>query len=180
MSDSTERSRNLWAPWRSEYINELNDDNEGCFLCNYREDTSNDRENLVLWRGAACMAVLNRFPYTGGHCMVAPYEHIGDLEDLAPATMLEMMGMIRDLQRLLADVVHSQGYNIGMNVGRCAGAGLPGHLHMHIVPRWSGDTNFMGIFGQVRVIPQSLESLWDAMTEASDRLALPRATTNRS
>lgn len=173
-SSSPERSRNIWAPWRAEYINGLGGPDDDCFLCCYRNDTSNDRKNLVLWRGETCMTALNRFPYTGGHCMVAPYEHVGDMEDLAPAALTEMMSMVRDLQRLLAEVVHAQGFNIGMNVGRCAGAGLPGHLHMHVVPRWAGDTNFIAVFGQVRVIPQSLESMYDAMVEASARLGLPR------
>lgn len=173
-SASTERSRNIWAPWRIEYINELSDEGNGCFLCRYRDQADKDAENLVLWRGQRCLAVLNRFPYTGGHSMVAPLAHVGSLEDLDPATMLEMMCMLRDLQKALEHTVHAQGFNVGINIGRCAGAGLPGHLHVHIVPRWNGDTNFMAVLGGSRVIPQSLDSLYAALKEAAAQLHLPR------
>lgn len=171
---STERKRNIWAPWRMEYINGLGDDDEGCFLCRYRDDRDNDRSNLVVWRGDRCLAVLNRFPYTGGHSLIAPYDHVATLADLDDATMLEMMKMIRDLKRLLADSIHAEGFNVGMNVGRCAGAGLPGHLHVHVVPRWGGDTNFMAVLGEVHMLPQALEQLYDQLMDASARLDLPR------
>jgi ATP adenylyltransferase len=172
-ASSTERKSNIWAPWRMEYINGLSDEG-GCFLCRYRDEPAKDAENLVLWRGSRCFAVLNRFPYTGGHSMVAPLDHVPGLGDLDDATMLEMMGMLRDLQQALEHTVHAQGFNVGINIGRCAGAGLPGHLHLHIVPRWNGDTNFMAVFGDVRVIPQSLESLYAALRKSSAELNLPR------
>ena len=120
------------------------------------------------------MAVLNRFPYTGGHSMIAPYSHVADLAGLDEPTMLEMVSMLRDLQHTLTEAIHPQGFNVGMNVGRCAGAGLPGHLHMHIVPRWSGDTNFMAVFGDVRVIPTSLASLYALLRQTSHKLGLPK------
>ena len=173
-SSSTERNRNIWAPWRIEYINELSDEGNGCFLCRYRDQPQKDAENLVLWRGQRCLAVLNRFPYTGGHSMVAPLAHVGGLGDLDAPAMLEMMCMLRDLQSALERTVHAQGFNVGINIGRCAGAGLPGHLHVHIVPRWNGDTNFMAVLGGARVIPQSLDLLYAALKKASAELHLPR------
>ena len=164
-----ERVRNLWAPWRAEYIQSLSDedDDETCFLCRCRDQADRDRANLVLWRGRRCLAVMNRFPYTGGHALVAPLDHVGDLASIDGATMQEMMEMLRDLQTSLASALGAQGFNIGMNVGRCAGAGLPGHLHAHIVPRWPGDTNFMSVFDEIRVVPMSLERIYDATRAAA-------------
>ncbi len=177
MSDQTPdapRNVNIWAPWRMEYINALSGPDDGCFLCRQRDEPEKDAENLVLWRGRLAFAVMNRFPYTGGHFLVAPYEHVGEMDKLSPETLLEMMELIRDLQALLSDCIRSQGFNIGINIGRCAGAGLPGHLHIHVVPRWSGDTNFMAVLGNVRVIPAALSSLYDDLRRASERLGLPR------
>jgi ATP adenylyltransferase len=165
---------NIWAPWRIEYIQSLADDNDACFLCRYRDEPSNDTDNLLLWRGKACFAVMNRFPYTGGHMLVAPLEHVGGLEDLSGAVMCEMMEMVRDLQIVLKHTIGAQGFNVGMNIGRCAGAGLPGHLHMHIVPRWGGDTNFMSVLGDVRVIPQALSQLYQQLQSKSGELKLPK------
>lgn len=171
---STERNENLWAPWRMQYIDSLNGKDNGCFLCRYREDApANDAANLLLWRSPNCMVVLNRFPYTGGHCMIAPKAHVATLAELDDATMLEIMQLLGAVQQVLAKAVGAEGFNVGINVGRCAGAGLPGHLHMHIVPRWSGDTNFLAVFGKVRVIPQSLEELYRAMKQAAADLQLP-------
>lgn len=172
-SSSTERSRNIWAPWRIEYIRSLAKD-DGCFLCRYRGQPRRDARNLVLWRGKHSFVVLNRFPYTGGHAMIAPLEHKGLLEDLDEATLVEMMRFLRDLEQLLTKAFHAEGFNVGINIGRCAGAGLPGHLHIHIVPRWRGDTNFMAVFGGVRVIPQTLEKMYRALRKKSAELKLPR------
>lgn len=158
-----------------EYIEALNGPpDDGCFLCRYRDKPADDASNLVLWRGQYCMALLNRFPYTGGHCMVTPFRHVPDLTSLDPATMLEMMQMLRDLQATLAAAMKCEGFNVGMNIGRCAGAGLPGHLHAHLVPRWSGDTNFMAVFAQVRVIPQHLDAIYKLITEKAKELGLPK------
>ncbi|MCY2927707.1 MAG: HIT domain-containing protein, partial [Planctomycetota bacterium] len=131
---------NLWAPWRMEYIHSLSGPEGECFLCRDRDNQADDDKNLVLWRGPRCLAVLNRFPYTGGHALVAPNAHVADLGDLDTPTMTEIMEMVRDVQKVLQEVVHAHGFNIGINLGRCAGAGLPGHLHVHVVPRWNGDT----------------------------------------
>jgi len=175
-SASTERHRSIWAPWRMDYIDSLAEGQDDCFLCRYRDEPENDQKNLVLWRGGRTFALLNRFPYTGGHSMVAPFHHVGALSELDPETMREMMELLRDLQQVLAEAVRAQGFNIGMNVGRCAGAGLPGHLHVHIVPRWQGDTNFMTVFGGARVISQALDELYLQLRQAGRELGLPKLT----
>jgi len=159
-----------------DYIDSLAEGQDDCFLCRYRDEPQNDGKNLVLWRGGRTFALLNRFPYTGGHSMVAPFRHVGGLSDLEPETMREMMELLRDLQDVLAQAVRAQGFNIGMNVGRCAGAGLPGHLHVHIVPRWPGDTNFMTVFGGARVISQALDDLYVQLQQAGRELKLPKLT----
>jgi len=172
----SESQKNLWAPWRMEYIRSLEAEQaEGCFFCRYWAAPEGDRENLVVWRGAATMVVLNRFPYTSGHVLVAPGEHVADLDGLDAPGMLELLAMTRDVQQLLSDVVNPQGFNVGMNFGRCAGAGLPDHIHIHVVPRWEGDTNFMAVLGHVRVIPEALEKLYSLLTERSAQLKLPQA-----
>ena len=166
---------NLWAPWRIEYIQSLSDDGDSCFLCDYRDDEpSSDAANLLLWRGENCLAVMNRFPYTGGHMLVAPLGHLAGLEDLSGAVMCEMMEMVRDLQIVLTRAIGPHGFNVGMNIGRCAGAGLPGHLHIHVVPRWNGDTNFMSALGDVRVIPQALSQLYERLQSVSNELGMPK------
>ncbi|MFP4052248.1 MAG: HIT family protein [Phycisphaerae bacterium] len=174
---STERNSNLWAPWRMDYIRSLPDGIEkdgGCFLCRYRDEPGNDDENLVIWRGPRCFAVMNRFPYTGGHSLISPLEHVSSLASLDGATMQEMMEMTRDLQAALDRALGAEGYNVGINIGRCAGAGLPGHLHLHIVPRWGGDTNFMPVFGKVRVIPEALDKILQRLRLAACELDLPK------
>jgi ATP adenylyltransferase len=169
---SAERRRNIWAPWRIEYIRGLDEGRGGCFLCDYVGRPAADADNLVLWRRASSFAVLNRFPYTGGHLLVAPYEHLAELADLDDRTVLEMVQLVCGAQAALRRAVHAQGFNVGLNVGRCAGAGLPGHLHVHVVPRWGGDTNFMAVLGDARVIPESLASLHARLREAGEALGL--------
>jgi ATP adenylyltransferase len=117
--------------------------------------------------------VLNRFPYTGGHSLVAPLDHVAELAELDEQTMLEMFQMFRDLQHVLSQALHAQGFNIGINLGRCAGAGLPDHLHAHVVPRWAGDTNFMPVLGGTTVIPVALEKLHAQLRDAARQLHLP-------
>lgn len=175
-NDSAEY-RNLWAPWRIEYIRQLAHPTGQCFLCDYAErDGDSDAEDLILWRGQSCMAVMNRFPYTSGHLLVAPYRHVPELSDLDDAGMLELMQSVRDAQAALREAFRPDGFNIGINLGKCAGAGLPGHLHVHVVPRWEGDTNFMPVFGNVRVIPEAMANLYRQLRTAAQKLHLPRAT----
>lgn len=172
--ESSERSRNLWAPWRMEYIGALNDGPGDCFLCRYRDQAHQDEKNLVVFRRKSTFVVMNRFPYTGGHLLIAPLAHAGKLTEIDAETLAEIMVTLRDCQELLDHVVGPDGYNAGFNFGRCAGAGLPGHLHLHLVPRWEGDTNFMSVLGDVRVIPQSLESLYKALRKQADKMGFLR------
>ena len=170
-----ETNRNLWAPWRMEYIHSLADesDDKGCFLCRYVDAPENDAEHRVIWRGDTCLTVFNKFPYSNGHLLVAPLAHQPDLDDLSDDVLAELFRQVRDAKRLLAETTHAHGFNVGMNFGRCAGAGLPGHLHVHIVPRWDGDTNFMPVIGDTKVIPQSMDALSAKMREAAPELGLP-------
>lgn len=170
----SEKNRNLWAPWRLEYIRELGGaEDGGCFLCRYAEHPEQDRENQVIWRGPTCLTVFNRFPYNNGHLLIAPQAHQAELDDLEESGLTELIRTIRDAKRLLKATLGAHGFNVGMNFGRCAGAGLPGHLHVHIVPRWDGDTNFMPVVGDTRVISQSIEALYEQMRETAKALGLP-------
>ncbi len=151
------------------YINEL-DNPSDCFLCRYVDNPHADADNFVLWRTQTVFTCLNRFPYTNGHLLIAPTAHKPDLADLEPAEMLELMQTLTKAQQALTQALNPQGFNVGINLGRCAGAGLPGHLHFHIVPRWQGDTNFMAITGEARVIPQDLAETYRAIKAAADAL----------
>lgn len=153
----------LWAPWRMQYIRSLEEEQKdgGCFLCQYWNDPSIDAESHVVWRGETTFVVMNRFPYTNGHLLVAHGPHKADLADLTDAEMDEMTRITRDALALLRRTVRPQGVNVGYNLGHCAGAGLPGHLHGHLVPRWTGDTNYMAVIGDIRVVPDSLDALYE-------------------
>jgi len=169
----------IWAPWRLAYIRGdtskqtppepalklLDDANDECFLCHAVADT-NDRENLVIHRGKHCLTVLNRYPYNNGHLLVAPQQHQGQPDELSDEETLELQQTIQRMIGLMRQLLGADGFNIGLNLGRAAGAGLPGHLHWHIVPRWNGDTNFMPVMAGVDVISQSLDALWEALDEA--------------
>jgi ATP adenylyltransferase len=160
-----EYSTNLWAPWRMEYIRSLAGDvtDEGCFLCRYWSEPAADRTNHVVWRAKSSFVVMNRFPYTNGHLIVSHAEHKSDLSELTDDELVQMTRTILSSVELLRATLGPQGFNIGYNVGHCAGAGLPGHLHAHVVPRWSGDTNFMAVIGDTRVVPDSLDALYDQL-----------------
>ena len=159
----------LWAPWRMTYIDGIEDDGShgGCFLCAAR-DAEDDRRALVFLRRPLAFAVLNRFPYNNGHALIVPAAHKGRLADLSDDEMLEIMGLARDVMAVYRQVLRPDGFNLGMNFGRTAGAGLPEHLHLHVVPRWNGDTNFMPVLGDTKIIPQSLEDLYDRLRAALD------------
>jgi ATP adenylyltransferase len=164
----------LWAPWRLAYV--AGDAQEvrprpalvlpgadgGCFICCGVADGA-DRENLVVARGTETVVILNRYPYNNGHLLVAPRRHKGRLDELTPAEHLECQQTLARLVTVLEQRLRAEGFNLGLNLGRVAGAGLPGHLHWHIVPRWHGDTNFMPVLAGVRVIPQSLDALWELL-----------------
>ena len=140
---------------------------DGCFLCRIlREGPEKDAENLVIHRGGHGLLLMNRFPYNGGHLLVAPLRHEGALDALSAAERLEMMDLACLAERLLVRVSRPDGFNVGINQGAAAGAGLKDHLHMHVVPRWEGDTNFMPVLGSVRVMPQALEEMHAALLAA--------------
>jgi ATP adenylyltransferase len=136
-----------------------------CFLCRAAAATA-DRENLVVDRRCRAISLLNRYPYNNGHLLIAPLAHHGRLEELSAAEHLELIDSIRRMTSLIERLMRPEGFNVGLNLGRVAGAGLPGHLHWHVVPRWNGDTNFMPVLAGTRVIPQSLEAAWELLTEA--------------
>ncbi len=150
----------LWAPWRMEYI--LQEKPEGCFLCDIPA-AAHDRETLLLKRGRHGGIVMNRYPYNNGHLMVFPFRHVSALGDLSPDERLEIMDLLDQAVDALTQVAAPQGFNVGINLGKVAGAGLEEHLHVHVVPRWEGDTNFMPVTTDVRVIPQALTDLWDQL-----------------
>ncbi len=158
----SEFNSNLWAPWRMDYIRSLTAEaaESGCFLCRYAATPQDDAANHVVWRGPECLVVMNRFPYTNGHLMVAPVAHVGALADLPDETYGQMSELIRRAVALLKRTVNAQGFNVGYNLGLCAGAGLPDHVHAHVVPRWNGDTNYMAVLGKVRVVPDALDALY--------------------
>lgn len=153
----------LWAPWRMEYI--LSDKGGECFICRGLRETG-DRENLLLKRGRTCAVVMNRYPYNNGHLMIAPIRHVDAVEALTPQEQQEMMDLTIRAVEALKQEMSPQGFNIGLNLGEAAGAGLKDHLHQHIVPRWCGDTNFMPVLGDIRVIPQALLELYDRLYNA--------------
>ena len=158
--------KNLWAPWRMAYVTDV--DTEGdCFLCKALREM--DKQGcLVLWRSELAFCIINRYPYNNGHLLVATTRHVGAVEELTPEEMTAIMTDTARAQKLLTKVMHPHGFNWGLNVGRVAGAGLVNHLHMHIVPRWSGDTNFMTVFADVKVIPQALEDLCSVLKRDAD------------
>ena len=155
----------LWAPWRMQYISRV-DKNGGCFLCTAAAP-GDDRERYVLWRSETCFAVLNRWPYNNGHLLIAPNAHKADLTDLTDAELADQMAMLKRCERNLRRAVSPDGFNVGLNLGRVAGAGLRDHLHWHVVPRWNGDTNFMPVTASSKIIPQSLEALWELLRRSN-------------
>lgn len=149
----------MWAPWRMAYVSAEHDHEfEGprCVFCDLPTQ-GDDARALILARGEQCFVIMNAFPYASGHLMVVPYAHLDRLTDLTPDALAEMMELARASQQVLSDAMKPHGFNLGMNQGSAAGAGIADHLHLHLVPRWSGDTNFMPVTGDVRVMPQSLE-----------------------
>lgn len=162
----------IWAPWRAQYIQESSGatgEDTGCFLCR-GVAADDDRGNLVAWRRPSSVVVLNRYPYNNGHLLVAPLAHKGTLEHLTEAELAEPLETIRRCIGVLDVMIRPQGYNVGLNLGRAAGAGLPGHLHWHIVPRWDGDTNFMPVLGGTKVIVESLNSFYDRFVRELTRV----------
>ena len=155
----------IWAPWRLAYVKEAGKDpDEECIFC-AKPAAGDDEASLIVHRGESAFVILNKYPYTSGHLMVAPFDHIGRLDEIPAATITEVMDLVQQGIRLLEETYGPQGYNVGVNQGRAAGAGVEHHIHFHVVPRWGGDTNFMSSVGESRVIPQALEETYDQLKD---------------
>lgn len=157
----------MWAPWRIEYIRSPKHD--GCIFCDFPKE-NRDRERLILYRGEHCFIIMNNYPYNPGHVMIAPYRHVGKWEDLTDQELLEMMQLSQLVIKALKRTMNPHGFNMGVNLGRVAGAGIDDHVHLHIVPRWNGDTNFMPVIADTKVIPESLEEAYDELKAAIDEI----------
>jgi ATP adenylyltransferase len=155
----------IWAPWRLAYVKDAGKDiEEECIFCALpAQGAEHDEENLIVHRGEKAFVILNKFPYTNGHLMVAPFGHIATLQELDAETIAEMMALAQQAMLGLEDVYSPQGYNAGFNQGKVAGAGVEHHIHMHVVPRWGGDTNFMPVLADTKVMPQTLEQSYEAL-----------------
>jgi Diadenosine tetraphosphate (Ap4A) hydrolase and other HIT family hydrolases len=156
-------NQRIWAPWRLAYVKDASKDSEQeCIFC-AKPAAGDDEANLIVHRGERCFVILNLFPYTNGHLMVAPFEHIGAIQDLPPETTAEMMALAQRAIVVLEQEYEPHGFNVGFNQGRVAGAGVEHHIHMHVVPRWGGDNNFMPVLADTRVMPQTLDQTYAAL-----------------
>jgi ATP adenylyltransferase len=156
-------NQRIWAPWRLEYVKDASKDNsDACVFCAALE-AGDDEANLIVHRGERCFVILNKFPYTNGHLMVAPYDHVAAIQELEPDTVAELMALAQRGMNALEIGYSPHGYNVGFNQGRVAGAGVEHHIHMHVVPRWGGDTNFMPVLGDTRVMNQTLEDSYETV-----------------
>lgn len=155
----------LWAPWRDTYITKIIDKHKSCIFCRILAGRK-DKRQLVFIREAHAFAVLNLYPYSNGHCLVVPNRHVGDISKLPRAEYMQLMELVKETKDLLQEVLGPHGFNIGLNLGRIAGAGIPGHVHFHIVPRWKGDHNFMPVTAATKVISQSLSSIYKKLHDA--------------
>jgi ATP adenylyltransferase len=154
----------LWAPWRMEYIAE--EPRPGCLFCRVIEHPEDRDAALVVWRPKGAIVLLNKFPYNPGHLMVAPHAHVGDLENLDEAQTADLMRALKRTITVLKAAVTPEGFNLGANIGRVAGAGIPDHVHLHVVPRWNGDTNFMPVLGEVKVVNEHVLQTAAKLSEA--------------
>lgn len=153
--------KRLWAPWRMEYL--MSDTSDGCIFCD-KPARNDDRSSFILMRTPHSFVMLNTYPYNNGHLMIAPHRHVGGFAELTDEERCDLMDTIAAAQRILERAYSPQGMNVGANIGHCAGAGVPGHVHVHIVPRWEGDTNFMPVVGETRVLPETLEETFDRLS----------------
>ena len=165
----------LHAPWRMQYIRGIDkgEKDPSCFLCQAAvvADAAEAAQRLVLWTTPLSVVLINRFPYTNGHLLVAPRAHKAEMEDLSEDELFDLEAQTVAAIKLLRRAISPQGFNVGMNLGRCAGAGVPGHLHQHVVPRWNGDTNFMSVVGEVRVVPEAMSVLHMELVKVRDEMA---------
>jgi len=154
----------IWTPWRYRYIADASKDDR-CIFCDALA-ANDDVGALIVLRGKKNFVILNKYPYTSGHVMVVPYAHVAELDATDPETLAEMMRMAQRVQTALGKTYHPQGYNLGMNLGRAAGAGVTGHIHMHVLPRWAGDANFMTVVGETRMEPEDLATTFEKLRKA--------------
>ena len=162
---------NLFAPWRLEFITGKRED--GCIFCKKPAETDRHRENLVLHLGERAFVIMNRYPYNSGHLLICPLRHTSDFGSLTPEEIAEMGLLLQESMRILTELYRPEGFNMGINLGAAAGAGIRDHLHWHIVPRWYGDTNFLPVLGDTRSIPELLIQAYDRLRPAFERLAPP-------
>jgi ATP adenylyltransferase len=155
----------LWTPWRYQYVTAPEKRDE-CIFCAAVSDTAHDHERLVVYRGEHNLLMLNLYPYTSGHVMIVPYDHTSTLENIADETLVELIRLARRAEKTLRTVYRPDGLNLGFNLGRSAGAGIADHVHLHALPRWTGDTNFMTAIGETRVLPEDLEVTWQRLRAA--------------
>ena len=156
-------SERIWAPWRLKYVKDASKDApDECIFCS-KPAADDDHASLIVHRGERCFVLLNLYPYTNGHLMIAPFDHVGGIQELNADTTAELMRLAQRGISILADTYEPHGFNVGFNQGRVAGAGVEHHIHMHVVPRWGGDTNFMPVLADTRVMPQTLEQTYEAL-----------------
>ncbi len=158
----------LWSPWRAKYTASgggSDSDSSGCVFCDISRDVENDEKNFVLYRSLHCFVILNLYPYISGHLLVVPYEHVAELDAAAKETTDELMDLTKRSQKVLREVYNPAGFNVGLNLGVSAGAGIVGHIHLHILPRWTGDTNFMSTIGETRVISEDLTTTYSRLRD---------------
>lgn len=157
----------LWAPWRIEYV--LQEEPAGCIFCDKSSPDADDRNNLVLSRGKHSFVIMNLYPYNNGHLMISPYQHTADLAEIEDTTHLEIIHFMQQWTQVLTDCMNPEGFNTGANLGKIAGAGVDTHYHVHIVPRWAGDTNFMPVLGHTKVLVEGLEETWEKLASLYER-----------
>ena len=156
----------VWSPWRYKYLKEVESDSRpDCFFCDAVQRTD-DEKTLVVYRGKKAFIILNRYPYTSGHVMIVPYAHVDELQKLPPEAASEMMALSQRMESVLRGLYSPDGINLGMNIGKAAGAGIAGHIHMHLLPRWAGDTSFITTVAETRVLPEDLAETWRKLHDA--------------
>jgi ATP adenylyltransferase len=155
----------LWTPWRYAYVTGA-DRPTGCIFCDIVNNPGDDQARKIVYRGQHCFIILNTYPYTPGHVMVVPYAHLDELRKLPTEAAQEMMSLTQKMESVLRELYRPDGVNLGMNIGKAAGAGVAGHIHMHVLPRWVADANFVSVIGETRMLPETLDVTWDKISKA--------------
>lgn len=162
-------NKNLWAPWRMQFIEDLRNKKQNCIFCEMLEK-GDDRERLILHRGETSYVMMNRFPYNNGHLLIVPNRHVAAIKDLNPKENEEMMRLTGQSIEIMTEMINAEGFNCGINLGKSAGAGIEDHLHMHVVPRWIGDTNFLPIMSDTRSMPEYLTDTYDRLIDGFKKI----------